>query len=462
MSLELILWLSLLPVPIAMAVAWLRTRDPLHPLMYLGPMLFYVHGILPLRIFSRGIVERLFPELADVAMAQTYIILGVAAFCMGTLRHALPAQAVARRWFAYGLSQSDRKRLRRAAIMLGCMGLAAYLFMLATSGWLAGAYGHAKGRVTAASGYVTSAPFLCVLAVVMYWMAEQDKKLNARSVLIVLAFAAPFLIQGALGASRGPAFIGLSTIIFSRYLTRPQRPSPVVVVSAVILMGAIMMLLKAYRPEIYVGSKPEWDTQKVMEHILPVSEKTTEDMAFTWGAFIVARKYHAYDFGRRFFVHLFIRPIPRQIWPEKYEAFGLSGRGGVFDRATIHRWRQTVGWEPNAGSATGFLIDLFTAFSWGGLLGSYAVGRFYGELWRRSALEGGLWTILYFEACVVSVYLPTQGLASAWAYRWIYMAVITTVLWRFGLGMESPGLRKPLVIVEDGTPPPAEPSDALS
>ena len=45
-------------------------------------------------------------------------------------------------------------------------------------------------------------------------------------------------------------------------------------------------------------------------------------------------------------------------------------------------------------------------------------------------MKQGIWTIVYFEACIVSVYLPTQGLSSAWAYRFIFLAVPTILIWK--------------------------------
>lgn len=69
-----------------------------------------------------------------------------------------------------------------------------------------------------------------------------------------------------------------------------------------------------------------------------------------------------------------------------------------------------------------------------GLIVCALVGVLYGYLWQRSIVYGGLWDLLYFEACVVSVYLPTQGLSSAWGYRFLYLAVPSVLVWRWAVG----------------------------
>ncbi len=59
-------------------------------------------------------------------------------------------------------------------------------------------------------------------------------------------------------------------------------------------------------------------------------------------------------------------------------------------------------------------------------------------------MKSGIWTVLFLEAMILSVYIPTQSL-SALMHRYTFMAVLTLLLWmvtvgRMGAGQTQPNL----------------------
>jgi hypothetical protein len=75
----------------------------------------------------------------------------------------------------------------------------------------------------------------------------------------------------------------------------------------------------------------------------------------------------------------------------------------------------------------GFIADLFLEFHAGCIAAAYLIGHLYSLAWQRSRVRRGLWTILYFEMLILSIYLPTQSIG-AWLYRLLILAVPTLLL----------------------------------
>ena len=102
------------------------------------------------------------------------------------------------------------------------------------------------------------------------------------------------------------------------------------------------------------------------------------------------------------------------------------GTGGLSDE----HWVEAVGSAPNRGSAGGFVSDMYLEFGWCGVIVCYLIGRVYAAFWIRSWERAGVWTIIYIELLVLSVYLPSQS-AQAWLYRGLLLVVPTCLLWRY-------------------------------
>jgi oligosaccharide repeat unit polymerase len=441
---EQLLWLTAGGLVASVGIAYLRTKDPLHPLMYLGPMLFYIYAMIPLTLYYRDLLSHHFSDESDLLFAQAVVASGLLCFCLGCLRNNVSSAHIHARRLDLNFSPPVRRKLMVLSYVLAAVGIGVFLYIMARSGGIMEVYSTPKGGGRAESGYVSSAPLLTIPAMILYLLAQQGRKMNGKTAGLMILFISPHIIHGFLAASRGTTFLALGALVFGWYLTSPRRPSVRTLIAAIVGIGLLMIFLKSQRREIYIGSDFEFNQERFQETLVPTDRDSADNYAYTWGLILMSRHYNMHYWGKRYAVQLFVRPIPKQFWPTKYEDTGMANMvtmpgGGGF---SMGQWFSALGWLPNAGSATGFVADAFLEFSWGGLVVCYLIGFLYSYLWKQSILRKGIWTVVYFEACVVSVFLPTQGLSTAWAYRFIYLAVPTVLIWRFAISSMAGRVRR--------------------
>ena len=431
---EELIWLTAASIVGSTLLAYLRTKDALHPMIFMGPMMFYVYVLIPGTSFYRGELDSLFPDQNALQVALIFTLLSVSAFSLGCLRHQLPPGRSRGFRQSLDLNPEARKWLGLMGYALGAIGLSIFLYRLFLSGGLFQVYSRPKGgSASLFSGYLTVAPLLTIPSLLLLLLSWHGQRQRPAFPVIMLILISPHLIQGLLGGSRGPTFLALGSLFFGWFIIRSRKPSLRAVLAVLLGSGLLMLFLKAHRQEFYLGSEESTELKGWGETFLP--DKGTKDHAGMFSlAGIVVSRHHGYCLrGKGLATQLFVRAIPRQLWPNKYEAVGMGWmvtRPGSLGMSPS-QWREAIGWEPNAGTASGFVLSVFVEFSWGGLFVAYLLGWFYGWLWKRSAVEHGLWSILYAEACIVSVYLPTQGLISAWGFRFLYLAIPTILLVRY-------------------------------
>lgn len=432
--LQELIWLTAIVPTAAMFIAYARSRDSFHPLVFIAPMFVYVYAFRPAVFFYRGLIDDRFNDVDQVGLAQLVHLLGIAAFCIGCLwvRVAPGIHRMVRT--PVQLTEPARRKLAVLSLVIAIFGIASYALTLYTRGGFAESYNRPKGGgASGMSGYITSAPLLTIPATLMYLLSQRGRPLTWNTLLTVLLYVSPHLIQGSLGGSRGALFLTAITILASWYISRAERPPLKLMVTGLAVLGLSMMLLQAHRRNIYLGSDFQFESIPVTEILMPTKLTLSDATTYSWGLILVSRYHHVHYWGLRYLTQVIIRPIPRQIWPTKYEDVGmdwmvkLPGSGGF----TFNQWRQAIGWFPESGSSTGFIADAYLEFAWGMLAVAFLVGLLYGYLWKKAVIEKGVWTIIYFEAAVVSVYLTTQGLSSAWGYRLIFLTVPTWLVWRF-------------------------------
>ena len=100
------------------------------------------------------------------------------------------------------------------------------------------------------------------------------------------------------------------------------------------------------------------------------------------------------------------------------------------DQIRGQRYLNTVGFVPAAGSAIGYVADIFLEFSWGALLVSYVLGRLFNLAWSTHATRGQFASVLYLLMVVLSIYLAAQSV-TAWLYRVLFIGGITFLLWKY-------------------------------
>lgn len=435
--LEILIWLAgLIPLGAA-AAAYTRTRDPLHPMLFLGLMVTYIYAFLPGTYYYSGLLEGVFRDENSLVFAQFVHVLSIAALCAGCLRPRAPRGATCFAGAGIEISPELRRNIARLSYALAAIGLLAFVYHLSLAGGFVEAYSRPKGGyVRGVSGYITSLPFLTILATGLFALSRQGMPMKVSTVFLMLLFMSPQIVQGTLGGSRGAAFLSSVTLAFAWYMTRAKRPSLGVIVSILAAIGVLMLSLKAYRQSVYLGSEKEVEVKPLSQLLIPQELNLSDATTYSWGLIIVTHHHQQFYWGRRYLTQTLIRPVPRQIWPNKYEALGMDwmvtrpGTGGF----TFQQWKDAAGWFPERGSSTGFVADAFAEFSWGGLIVCYLVGLVYGTLWKQAATKRGAWIVIYLEAAAVSVYLVTQGTASAWMFRLLFLTIPTLLVWRWWIG----------------------------
>jgi hypothetical protein len=430
MPFEFLAYLTGLAVLALIALAWVMHRDPFHPVLYLGPMLVFLYAFLPLYLsFTQR--EELLGLLAegDLVYVQVLNGLGAVSLCLGVLLGGAPAGGN-RRSIPWLPAPAFGRRLAGAAICLGLIGLAAYAYMLANVGGLAGAYGRAYGGVWADSGHVRDLQYLTIAGLVLLLAARTGRGLSPVDSGWVLLFAAPWLVHGLLGARRGPTFMILVALGAGWYFMRARRPRLTTAALGGLGLGLLLLFLVAHRNQIYLGSAFDFG-----EESSTIAFEADPGNEFIYGAAAIlhADAVGEYWWGRRYLTVLFVRPVPRMIWPSKYDdaAAALGGPSiatnlGVGTEAL----RETVGWTGATGAAPGIVADMWIEFWWASFLVIAGIGWCYGRAWSRAVTRGGLSVLIYCLMFSLSAFLIMQTL-EAFLYRLLLLAVPGLLAWRY-------------------------------
>lgn len=434
---ELLLLMTALVVLACMGIAYARARDPLHPLMYLGPMLLYVYVVRPGLLLSGSEWEAFLTD-THVQFAALLFLLGVGALCVGVLAGA----GGVRGRVQFTVTPAMRPRLVRLGGMLGFLSLASYCFCIYQGGGFLKVYSRSKAFLSSGSGWIDELVNLSVPALGLMVLAWGGERRYRHYLAWGLCYASPLLIHGLLGARRGPTFTILATLLVAWVVRSRRGVSLWKVTTRFGLICVLVMFLVSQRKQIYLGSDLDIDLGEFWNRVAPSEINTSDDTVFLYGFVNGVAHEGRHYWGARYAATYLVRPIPKQLWPTKYTDLGL---GWMVDQSEIagisdESWIETLGWVPTKGSAPGCVGDLFLEFSWLGVLGCFAFGGFYGWLWKRAVLRRGLWTLLFLQAAALSIYVPTQSV-SAVLHRFLFMSVPISLVWTSYI-QASPGRRQ--------------------
>ncbi len=413
-----------------------------------GIMFVYMYVFRPFLILrADGIGAYL--TTAQIERGLLVNLLGVAGFCLGGIRDC---RKLDHHRIGLTMPADSGNKIHSLGVLLGVIGCVGYAFGLLVSGGFKNVYSQAKGQILASSGYLGELPLLCYPAIMLVMLARRGREIRQVDWTLALCFAIPQLLHGILGARRGPTFLVVSTLFFSWFIASGRRPKLIPLLLSLSLSGTLIFFLISHRDQIYIGSDIEVDLDKVWNTAFPSKADAADDVVFGIALTNVADATGRHYWGTRFLVVLFARPIPRQIWPTKYEdtGFGWMVQPNNLLGYSFYEWQQCLGWRPPSGASGGFASDLFVEFWWGSAFAAYALGAAFSILWRKAAMQSGLWTVLFLEAMILSVYIPTQTV-SALLHRFIFMAVLTLLLWkmrigRMGAGQIQPAADQPVVL----------------
>ena len=431
---DLLLILTAVIICTAMWVGYRCSGDALMPLVVFGPMLLYTYVYSPAMLMYQGELEQFLLDPAQLEYVGMVNLLGVGLFCVGCLSSSravlgnLQQGGVLKQ---VAVDESTRARLFIVACILGMIAVSGFVYMVYSGGGFWEVFSRPKPFLNSPSGYIGEMPMMAYPAIMLLAITARGRQIRVRHVLLAFFFASPHLIMASLGGRRGPAFLIMCILVTSWYVARNRRPSLRMVVGMVAVAGVLMVFLVSNRKNIYLGSEREIDTEAFTNRLVLTEASGGQEFIYSSGLILTAEYRDQFYWGLRYFTLLFVRPIPKQLWPTKYEDLGLEwmvgepGTGGFTDR----EWYEAVGFVPLRGSAGGFIADVFVEFWWYGLIGCYLIGRLYGDCWRRSLRSGQLWTMIYVELLALSVYLPAQSVG-AWLFPAVILTGTTWIIWQ--------------------------------
>jgi hypothetical protein len=421
-----------------LAGAWYY-HDTFHPLVYLGALLGALYVYFPAYLVWDGGIWQYLDE-GSLPEIQAIFLLGVLSILVGVWRGA--GRPVGLSTGGTVTTEEQRRRLRIGGAVLGLVAVGGFLYGVMNVGGIQAAFGKSYGGGWDDSGYVRDMPLLSLPALLWLMAAYQTRRPGWIGWVLICGVASPLLVQGILGGRRGPSFMGVVGLTVGWYLMRRQRPRLVTVLAGGAALGMALLFLVANRGEIYLGSE-----LRLEEPLTTFLGPSTSNEYLYGGALVLHAKTHQeYYWGGLYFQLFLVRPIPKELWPTKYEDSSrwLSvpnvelGNSGL----PISELQSTVGWAASLGSAPGIVADLWVEFWWLGMAALFGVGWLYGRGWRNAVIQGGPWIPCFGVLTALSIYLVMQDL-EAMGYRALLMLAGSTAVWyasKLGGTAPQPGL----------------------
>ncbi len=399
------------------AIGYLRTRDSLNPLLIIGSMLLFQYCFYPLYF------EILSPDEIRYYLTDEQLIFSQTLFCAGTLALCIGlVVGMGQRKTFLGnqklapVNVNVKNSAARSAWILGIAGTASF-------------YLGAGGRIGDPGtdfGYINEAYHFCIPAAALYLISISNEKLTAKHFIIFIIILSPLLIRGLFFAKRGPLFMFLISSGIIWYTVKQKRPALATIAAAGTLALTLVLIIMLNRGNIRSGISIDWSISPLgiasigagNDYIYgsAIANVTTEWPA-TWGA--------------RYLITFFIRPIPRQLWPDKYNdsaeylqvPFYLNVGEPYFARLV----GAELGWTPSHGSAFGIVSDVWMEFKYSCFLILFLLGLSIGAIWRRIKRHV-LWFIVYINIMSVTPYMVAQDLMDS-GFRILFMSVVSIAVW---------------------------------
>jgi hypothetical protein len=147
--------------------------------------------------------------------------------------------------------------------------------------------------------------------------------------------------------------------------------------------------------------------------------------------------FQNFYWGYRYFVTLFIRPIPKQLWPTKYQDVGADWVWQSNAGDDTRKYLEATGQLWVAGSSMPAIADGYLEFSWGVVPLFYVTGWLFSYAWRQRIRQSGLWEVIYLIMVMLGIYLAAQSY-TAWAHRLLFIGVPTVLVWRYWVTRPPP------------------------
>lgn len=422
-------------------LAYRRTRDVFHPSILFALLCTMMYVILPgYLMLTQGAEVALFLSQDQIVTALS-VVLAVLFGCI------VGFWAASRRQSAVTLSlhscearidQRYGRRIVTAGLIFLFLGALGYVMNLADYGWASvlavDAERYAEERPTGYLGELTHALLPAALIGGFLWARSPYRRVG---LLVLLLGLFPWMLSAVAGGRRGPAIIALAGLLFATFFWRRSlRPS--IFVAWVSLLALVVTFLIANRGVLEQGRYGTWAELSEAIYL-----NVFEGNEFVYGSAAIALRAETGEFywGRRHVMTYLVRPVPRQLWPTKYEDaaewLGLpdwrESNHAVFPSTAAF----VLGWTAPLGAAPGLAADLWIDWGPAAPIAGGVITYLLTLLWWRARMGQICTGVLYGVAFVLMAYLVTQGL-EAFLVRFLFVAlVVLAVLRACGVPLRS-------------------------
>jgi len=320
----------------------------------------------------------------------------------------------------------------RLAVILGALGTFAYTYQIYNVGGFVQAYSTVKGGGWSGIGYLRDFDYMLVPAIALIYLSRADLRMKTRHWVLVGLFSFPFAARGLLTARRGPTFMFFAVLFGGWYLSRRSRPSVPAIAAGGTFIGLLLLTLVTFRGQIYLGgpffSGEAPSAEEVVESSLEWATTPSLRNEYLYGSYVVlnAREKNQHYWGTRYLTQIFARPIPSAFWPSKYEDVNMEA---ITQNSGQLLTNDLEGHPVPQGGAPGFVGSAYVEWGvWGAPLFLFSIGWLYALMWRKSLVQGGLWTVLYTILLVMAAYFVAQSFYAIF-YRLLLMGIPSALGW---------------------------------
>jgi hypothetical protein len=426
---ELMLIITAAIAVLGIAIAFDGSRDVLHPLVYIGPMLAFLYGWMPWKLFQDNGLVRFF-DIEQLIFVQTLYLLGVLAFVVACLGVGVRI----RKFQALTPKHSERvcRRLLIGSAIAGAFGLTCWSITIINVGGFVNAFSSSYAGGWDDSGYVRDGSLLLLVGVLFAVTSLSVGGHRVWSISQAVVFGVPWLSSALLMGRRGPTFALTVVILMGWSINRTKRPPILAVGLCGLCLGWLVLFLVTNRDEIYLGSNFDMKTD-----VSNVVEKpdTGNEYIYGTGTVLSSQRRDHYFWMRRYLAQVMVRPIPSAIWPTKYEDFGVPEL--LYNAGTGEGFGDTLGWVGAVGSAPGIIADLWVEVWWLAVPLMAVLGWCYGFVWKKAVTVGGPWSSQYVVISALSIYLVMQTMEAV-IFRGFLLSIPCWLIWRWSLRAHAP------------------------
>ena len=231
--------------------AYRRSRDSFHPLIYLGLMLFVLYCYIPLNLLLSNPKELLhFVSVGQLEYVQMLNLLGILSIFAGVIYADKRINRLHYSGQIWQLSPIVKRRIEQGAIVCGLVAVLAYTYGILSVGGFGAAYSSSYGGGWSTSGYAREAIMLTLPALLWLMTTRIQQRLSSIDWFWIAVFTLPLLIQGLIGARRGPTAMILVSLVMGWYLIRMRRPNLFKTIGSAISLGILMLFCNTLAPAI--------------------------------------------------------------------------------------------------------------------------------------------------------------------------------------------------------------------